>query len=358
MHDVLVRVGEFVEHMATFSLEPPIAPKTMMGTPVGILELRLQHCVASLKTLAPTLPPLLFPRRLSRLAAEYSEVRDSSTIVFSNRLRESLMKEQVQLLTLEDVPNNKYAESMKELTKQHVRQVEASFLFVDISCFLEMNTNEKIQFSAEKYRDVVAAIEECIYQFNGILHSVSADKVVGVWNVDQELKNYCEQAATCGLVLASRLQAMRRQNKALSEHLPVRIGVVAGTVTFGIFGDAQQKVLELFGPPLLKGIIVARANAFHATTVSCDETVRRNVEKIFLCKPIEIVDDGDVVYEVIHEASRKEADLESQLSVYNKAFELFQRKYYREALRAFRTYTKLYGYDSSVERIQSIITGM
>ncbi|CUG87823.1 guanylate cyclase-like protein, putative [Bodo saltans] len=358
MHDVLVRVGELVDHMASFALDPLPPPRSMMGTRVGMLELRLQHCVASLKALAPTLPPLLFPNRLSALAADYSEVKDPATMQFTKKPRESLLKEPLQQVRSEDIANNKHASRMRELTQLQVEDVRAAFLFVDLSFYHEMSTVEKMQFSNETFHEVASLIEECVYQFKGVLHAFALDRAIGVWNVATPSSNYCEQAATCALVLSNRLTTLRRHNRHLREHFQVRIGVVSGPVRRGIFGDKGAKYLQLFGDALEKGIKVARANSFHLTTVACDETVRRAVDKIFLPKPIELLDDGSRIYEVIHEGSRKEADLETQLLVYSKAFELYEKKYYREALRAFRGYTKLYGYDSSVERIQALITGM
>jgi class 3 adenylate cyclase len=359
MHDVLARVGEMVRSMATFTLDPLAPPKSMVGTRVGVLELRLQQCLASLKVLAPTLPPLLFPKRLAILAAEYSEVKDPSTMNFSRKIRDNLLKEPLQLLTpdAEDT-DDQFSQDMRRITELHTRQANAAFVFVDMKPFHNMSTPDKIQFSEENYTAVTTIVEECIYQFNGVMCSAALDKVVGVWNIAEESSSYCEDAATCGLVLASRLSQQRKQNKALLENFPVRIGVVAGDVTVGVFGNARNKVLQIFGAPFATGIVVARANGFHMTTVACDDQIRRAVERVFPCKPIELMENGDCIYEVIHEQSRKEVDLETKLSVYCKAFELYQRKYFREALRAFRAYTKLYGYDCSVERIQAIITGV
>lgn len=358
MHDVLVRVGELVDSMASFALDPLPPPRSMMGTRVGMLELRLQHCVASLKALAPTLPPLLFPKRLSALAADFSEVKDPTTMQFTRKPRESLLKEPLQQVTAEDINHNRHASMMRELTQLRVEDVHAAFLFVDLSFYHEMSTVEKMQFSNETFHEVASLIEECVYQFKGVMHAFALDRAIGVWNVAAASGNYCEQAATCALVLSNRLTTLRRHNRHLRDNFQVRIGVVSGPVRRGIFGDHGAKYLQLFGDALGKGIKVARANAFHLTTVACDETVRRAVDKIFLPKPIELLEDGSRIYEVIHEGSRKEADLETQLLVYTKAFELYEKKYYREALRAFRAYTKLYGYDSSVERIQALITGM
>ena len=359
MHDVLARVGETVRSMVTFTLDPLPPPKSMLGTRVGVLELRLQQCLASLKVLAPALPPLLFPKRLGIIAAENSEVKDPATMNFTRKIRDNLLKEPLQLLTADaEHDDDQSVLEMRRITDLHTRDTKAAFVFVDMQPFHAMSNPEQIQFSDENYHAITTIIEECIYQFNGVMCSAALDKVVGVWNVAEESEGYCEQAATCGLVLASRLSQQRKQTKAIRDNFPVRVGVVAGDVTVGVFGNSDHKVLQLFGVPLATGIVVARANGFHMTTVACDDQVRKAVDRIYPCKPIELMENGGCIYEVIHEQSRKEVDLETKLSVYCKAFELFQRKYYREALRAFRGYTKLYGYDCSVERIQAIITGV
>jgi class 3 adenylate cyclase len=359
MHDVLARVGEMVRSMATFTLDPLPPPKSMVGTRVGVLELRLQQCLASLKVLAPILPPLLFPKRLAILAAEYSEIKDPSTMNFGRKIRDNLHKEPLQLLSPEEEnTEDQFSQDMREITELHTRQATASFVFVDMKAFHDISSPDKIQFALENYTAIVSIVEECIYQFSGVMCSASMDKIVGVWNIAEESASYCEDAATCGLVLASRLSQQRKNNAALRDNFSVHVGVVAGDVTIGVFGNSRSKVLQMFGVPFSTGIVVARANGFHMTTVACDDHIRRAVERVFPCKPIELMTNGECIYELIHEQSRKEVDLETKLSVYCKAFDLFRRKYFREALRAFRAYTKLYGYDCSVERIQAIITGV
>ncbi len=209
----------------------------------------------------------------------------------------------------------------------------------------------------EAYPRVVATAEQCIIQLGGVVHSLWGDRLVGVWSSAEKRNGNCEMAATAALLMATKLTSLRRSIKGFKEMMSICISVTSGCCRFGVFGSDKNKVVQFFGEPLLRSIRFARVNRFHDTTTLCDDVVREAVERVYPCKPIEILENGDIVYEVINQPQRKETDLEAKLSVYKKAFELYRKKYYREALKAFRAFTKQYGYDSSVERIQTLISG-
>lgn len=127
--------------------------------------------------------------------------------------------------------------------------------------------------------------------------------------------------------------------------------------------DQSTKTVQLFGTAFERSVCAARINALHHTAVACDEAVRAAVESAFPCKPIEILGEeeqrafgGGKVYELIH-GHVKGVALDVKLAAYRTAFELYEMKRYREALKQFRLYTKQYGYDRSVERMQLLISG-
>lgn len=355
MHDVLVRVSEVVNEVANFSLAPQPPPKTITDQRTAIVEMELQYLIGSLKALAPSLPPLLFPQRLHQLAIHYSEVKDPATMMLTSPLRETLKAE--PLKPQDAAAGSPYLLRMAERTDLQEHIHEAALLYVSVTAFHDLGTDEKKLFAMEYFQKIVSTIEECVYQYGGVMHSVSFDKVVGVWNVAGKTPNFCEDAATCGLMLANRLAMIRSQKRLVRENFPIHIGVVGGTIDVGVFGSESAKTICMFGPPLLRGMFVAQANGFHMTSVACDDYVRDAIHKIYFCKPIELIPEGGCVHEILQESNRDEPELEVQLAAYSKAFDLFERKYFKGALRAFRAYTKQYGYDSSVERIQALITG-
>lgn len=449
MHEISVRVGEFVEAFASFSLVVPPPPRTAQGTAVGIVETQLQLCLASLRSLAPSMPPLLFPARLARLAAIASEVKDSrstsESIAAAVAPRETLKRDKITLIDYRDTTpeGNVYYQPMKDATALSARLTNAVILTVDTfffsdCCAVQKRLNhtsnhvkqaqqlQREQWAHYAYRRFVSCVEECIYQYGGVMHFAGLDRIIGVWLVEgsdgglgampalendeaggnssgikgsaprissptARAANYtrttapdrnsnllpflaaspnqpskCDAPTMCALALAGRLSQLKRAAAGgindpyrLWSSVPAHIGVTAGPVVLGTFGTDQFKTIQLFGDPMRDGLAVARANQHTLASVTCDEVVRRAIDGQRHCKPVETLAGIGRVYEVIppHIAAR-EVDLEAKLAAYRAAFALYEGKFFREALRAFRAYTKLYGYDRSVERLQAVITGL
>lgn len=356
MHDLLIRVSEYAHAIGSFGLQPPPPPKCVVEEKrVGIVEQQLQFLVGSLKAIAPFLPPLLFPYNFKLMADEFSEIKDPGTMVLTETPRNSL--DDVKLVLEDQRTLTSHFIPMATKTDIQEQVCDVALLYVSLSAFHELDSQEKRTMSAEYFQEVVAVIEECVYQHQGILTTVAFERAVAVWNIARKVSNFCEQAAACALALSSRLTKLRLEKRVIRENFLVHLGVVGGTVNVGIFGNEDRKILSFFGPPVLRGMFVAQANGYHMATVCCDDYVRYAIQKLYYCKPIELIPDEGCVHQILHKISRDDSELELQLATYCKAFEFFERQYYKSALKAFRAYTKHYGYDSSVERIQALIVG-
>lgn len=348
MHDLLLRVSEYAQEIGTFSLSPLPPPLCLVEERrVGIVEQQLQFLVGSLRSIAFYLPPLLLPYNFILKAEEYSEVKDPATMVLTDAPRKSL--ENLKLSLEEKVTFPHFFVPMAHKTDIQEQICDVALLYVSLSSFHELDTHEKRTLSAENYKEIVSIIEECVYQYRGVVTTVAFERAVAVWNVAHQSSNFCEQAAACALKLSERL----RNKKKFVVHL----GVVGGTVSVGIFGNEERKILSIFGPPVLRGMFVAQTNGYHMTRVSCDDYVRAAIQKKYYCKPIELIPEEGCVHQILHRISKDDSELELQLATYGQAFEFFERQCYKSALKAFRAYTKQYGYDSSVERIQALIVG-
>lgn len=368
MHDVLVRVSEYVEEIATLSLAPKLPPLTMSDRRVSIVEMELMYLLGKLKTIASSLPPLLFPNHLRALAFEYSDVKDPATMVLAPAPRDSLQNKKMHIQSSEDP--HPYLQALAEKTDLQEHICEAALLFVSLTAFHDLGSAEKRKFASDYYQKTVSLVEECVFQHGGVMQSVSFDKAVAIWNAEDADENglmedayghkagFCELAATCGLALAGRLNILRMQKPLVRDNFPLHIGIVGGTVNVGVFGSEAAKAVGVFGPPVLRGMLVAQANGFHMTSVACDDYICHAIQRMCFCKPIELLPCGGCAYQVLSESTHDESDLEMQLLTYTKAFELFENRRYKGALKAFRAYTKQYGYDSSVERIQFLITNL
>lgn len=355
MHDVLVRVAEYVREIAVFSLSPPPPLQSMSEQKVSILELQLKYLVGFLQAVAPSLPALLLPEQFQILAAEYSDIKDPATMVLTQPLRDNLRRSKLTLL--ESGSFNPFLVSMHRRTDLQEELNDVAFVYVSLIAFHSIGTHDKKQFAHEHFKDVLSLIEECVYQYNGVIYSVAFDKVVAVWNAATQYPDFCAQAVSCGLELSDRLYLLREKELVIRNNFSVNIGVVGGTVNVGIFGNDEKKTYSLFGPPVLRGMFVTQTNIFHGTSVTCDEYICKAVQKTHVCKPIELNAEVGCVFQIISEVDNNHPELSVKLDAYNQAFDLYANRCHKSALKAFRAYTKMYGYDSSVERIHTLILG-
>lgn len=336
----------------------------MSDSRVGIVEMEMQYLFGSLRAMAPTLPPLLFPKNLRATAAEFSDVKDPSTMVLAPPPRDDFAGEAVRIQNSSDP--RPYLQTLAEKTDLQERICDAALLFVSLTAFHDLGSLDKRTFAANYYKKIASIVEECVFQHGGVMYSVSFDKTATIWHVETpgdglvdaygHKAGCCELATACGLTLANWLNVLRSQKPLVRDNFPTHIGIMGGTVNIGIFGSEAHKTIGIFGPPMLRGMLIAQANGFHKTSLACDDYVREAIKRMYFCKPIELLPGGGCAHEILSETKHDESDLDTQLLTYSKAFELFECKHYRAALKAIRAYTKQYGYDSSVERIQMLIT--
>jgi hypothetical protein len=361
MKQVIVRVQELAKNIRLFTLDACEAPLCMRGTEVASVENILQRCIASLKFIAPLLPPLMFPARSVAAALHFSQFHRSMADVTKN---EALNPEQAQALfetAVEGEVDTLCDEAVARLasTKQSVKF--AAFLYLDMADLHAFEgSTDAMKVSEEFYPMVIGVFEQQVVLHGGVMLAAVADHVAASWDLPEPLPgqtNPCESAARTAQALAAVLSQFKAKHPVLEGKFTVRLAVTAGNVTFGAFGG-QLMTIQVFGTCVEMASEVCRANKPHDTTVTMDDTVRLAVEHLMPCKPIEILSDGSRAHELLLIAAQQKTDLVTQLAEYKKAFYLYENKFYAKSLKAFRKYTKQYGYDSSVERIQFLTTGI
>jgi hypothetical protein len=378
-----------------------------------IVHNRLQRMVAGLKQLAPSVSPLMFPERAAASAEYYSLVRrsgpaGSATVgaaqhgVQAGITTTTAPKAAEQrLLTRAAVDGEPLDESTEERVAPRTEPRFATFLAVDMAGLLEYHTSFDSMEVAKEYVPLLASlVEECIVLHGGVFHSLHSHALLGSWNASQDapVPDACEAAARAAFVLVARLGMMRREHAALNNRFEVSIAITAGDITYCVFPQALvSSVAQFVGPPVARLPSVLRTNYHHQTAIAVDDvTAEKLAARNLPCKPIELLataminvvkgsegtgnnqagqsakrSRGDsladstraattpetegLAFELISLAKQRDPDLPAKLAEYKLSFAVYQRGYHAEALKGFRRYTKLYGYDGSVERIQSLI---
>lgn len=326
---------------------------------------RIQRCVASLRYIATTLNPLLFPERSAAAANYYSSVRKQGTQASSTMTQTlagvSQGKEPVALLDADTVELEPTDDGIADRVEPRCEKRFGVFITLDVGGLVDYTTStEQMDVAAAFVPRIVNLVEEVVVLHGGVPLSLLGHHVIGSWNVAEDFDttncSAVEAAAHAAFTLAAKLNILRRRDERLSGCLMTHIGLTAGDVRYGVFADQGLTMAHVVGPALARLADVASANAPHLTTIAVDDTVARALQGLMPCKPIEILAGGERVHELLPQHRHHEADLHARLAEYRAAFDMFERGYHAEALKGFRKYTKAYGYDGSVERIQGLIT--
>eukprot|EP00760_Papus_ankaliazontas_P020565 PhM_4_TR18458/c0_g1_i1/m.34338 len=358
------RYHEYAQCFSLFDLDPSPVEPTDAKVHISLVnsEVMLQRCIASVRALAPYIPHVLFPERLTKAVKSLLEVRkqeqglgDSSKPLAPKV--QPKVPSPINLISLHEATNSPELQSVITKTSVGLRIRKVVMLTLDVSPLhrIDFSDPKAIDSVTDGYCKVLNLMERCIILKGGSIHSINADRVVAIWYPDGGIEEAALNAAEAGLQMVQRITHARRTHKILN-NLPVYVGITSGDCSVGVIGSSEFKTWQVFGPPKSCGIHVARVSGTHGTNVCCDENTRLVIESTLPCKPIEILD-GGIVYHVHPRSARREADFFAKLATYNKAFDLFEKQFYRDALKAFRQYTRQYGYDRSVEHIQSLITG-
>eukprot|EP01062_Namystynia_karyoxenos_P058931 TRINITY_DN50372_c0_g1_i1.p1 TRINITY_DN50372_c0_g1~~TRINITY_DN50372_c0_g1_i1.p1 ORF type:complete len:810 (+),score=316.20 TRINITY_DN50372_c0_g1_i1:91-2520(+) len=262
----------------------------------------------------------------------------------------------------------------------------------------------------------ISTVEQVVIQYHGLLHRLCGDRLLCVWNAGKSCDKHQVMASRAGLQATARLRQLsfedmyiaaaitsgevvvgnigfepqrprRGADRALSERsgwqspahpyaesqrLMSDSGAGEGSPTGGGAPPEENpcsllqsgfKTFEVFGPCVAYGMRVAHFQKLHSTStcVLCDASVAAAISHQFQIKPLELLrtkqgaNGIERIYEVAGARQSRQSEAQLKLDQYTNAFELFEGRKLREAAKAFRGYTKVYGYDSSVERIQGLI---
>ena len=404
---VLQRTREFATSVRRWTVRLSDTPPCMQGVLLGTIEAKLQRTLAALRYVAPTLNPLLLPRRCATIAAQLHDDSERSKNVGAGA--ESMKRS--------DTPggaakpggdkdgadggdegaiansNNEGLPAALDAQLAHAtalgqRMERAVFLNLDVSAMHEFG-NQQAKLLATQQNDVtiLKIFEEQVLLHGGTPFSVTGDHFIASFGLNMPAAlaaspgELCETGCRCAFALAAALSLYAGDREAHAQMLGPRLGLAFGEVAFGTFGKLASdhesvnagdeghespaelrsppcglRVVNVFGPPLVTVAEVAQANVKHGTVVAVDDAVRAEVERRGLpCKPIELLRGGGRANELVGLHQQHDNDLHAKLAAYKRAFSLYEKRYTTEALKEFRRYTKRFGYDRSVECITKVL---
>ncbi|KAJ9458973.1 hypothetical protein DIPPA_30833 [Diplonema papillatum] len=380
MVETVNRVAEYASHFSMFDLTVPMLPH---GKTLTTLELALMRCMAGLKVVAPALPPELFPERyviknekqcamevmMCQLPKHHTEIRGTLT----------------KLLDKTDVTSSKAIVLMMERAKFGMRETEASLLTVSFTWLHDPVDDDASCNQPSMHKNIggyICLVEAATTRHNGLVHCLCGDRMISAWNVSLPIGNHPLLACKAALSILPGTANFQQPTTNLHVASAVTFGtVVVGNIGFldddvlamsktnktdsalgtGTLGSGGFKTFAIYGPAVeLGGRISFYQKLYNSSTaVFCDDEIANRVCKELAVKPVEPVRLSDLddtivsVFSIMGERNSEEAESQALFKV---AYDLFIQRKFLEAEKAFCHFTKVFGYDNVVERLQKLVS--
>eukprot|EP00754_Rhynchopus_humris_P009348 Rhum_TRINITY_DN13992_c0_g1::Rhum_TRINITY_DN13992_c0_g1_i4::g.66627::m.66627 len=392
MRDTMHRIGEYTQHFAHFNLSVPQLPS---GTAQNALEFSLLRCLSSLKLVCPAIPPEVFPERF--VVRRQPNYNDTKRLMCD---MEVIMNQIPSFPVRTDV-GEPQALMMKRCALG-VAGREATVMTV--SLLWAHSLSEEGNKASRYLIPYVALVEQLTLQHGGLVHKLVADRMMCTWNLNPggwqggtytvracaaamaiapgtaELfaheRIHVSVALTHGLLLAGNVGFEATDDNSLrrSTQPSCTLSSTEQKALMSAGSDVQQweeprvaqggfKTYTVIGPPVELGARITYQQKFYntATAVFCCGATAKRVGQVYVVKAVEPIhlSDSDAtrvrVYALTGLAAGRSPEQVEALQRFHDAYKMFWERKFLEAEKAFRAYTKEYGYDNVVERLQTLI---
>ena len=227
-----------------------------------------------------------------------------------------------------------------------------TILFSDIENFSTISENLPAEYLILHLSEYFDEMTKEIMRHNGVIDKYIGDSVMAMWGAPNDDEDQVINACYAALSCQEMLEQLKIKWAPLGKPaLPTRIGLHHGSVIVGNVGSQDRMSFTAIGDNVNIASRLEGANKFYGTKILASETVEEIARGKILFRIIDKIAVkgkalGVVVYEPL--CSMKDADDESyyrniDLCAKSKeAFELYQKKDFREALAYYQKILKLF----------------
>lgn len=245
------------------------------------------------------------------------------------------------------------AEGMKDLAAlKRGDEKNITAFFSDVAGFSSISEKLNSVQLAGLLNEYLSAMTIILKSQEGVLDKYIGDAIVGIFNAPVEVQHHSLKAARASLEMLKKLKELReywtKNNLYVAEvhDLHIRIGLNSGLAKVGFMGTDDLASYTMMGDTVNLAARLEAAGKDYGVSILITESVKKEIEQEMFCRFLDRVRvkgkyEPIQIYELVcynsevTEAQKKSADL------YNRAFDLYLKQDWINAMSAFSEVTYL-----------------
>lgn len=226
-----------------------------------------------------------------------------------------------------------------------------AIFFSDIASFTTVSEALTPTALMEHISEYFEHLTQIILQEGGTIDKYIGDAIMAFWGApdDDSLKcqHACRAALLCQDALSTLNQSWRDQGKPVFE---TRMGIHVGEVVVGNMGSSERMNYTVIGDSVNLASRLEGVNKLYKTKILISENMYEEVQKDFLCCPLDIVavkgkKKGVKIFELIAQRNVEDkfnatSEQEEFVEAFARAFEFYLKMNWPKALENFKAIKK------------------
>ncbi|KKT33456.1 MAG: Adenylate cyclase [Candidatus Woesebacteria bacterium GW2011_GWB1_44_11b] len=239
-----------------------------------------------------------------------------------------------------------------------------SVLFSDIAGFTTISEKLAPETLARLLNNYLTEMTKIVFTYNGVLDKYIGDAVMAFWGAPIPTKNHALEACQTALEMKTKLQSIKASwAKEGAGDFDVRIGVNTGEMVVGNMGSEMRFDYTLIGDNVNLGSRLEGINKEYGTNIVISQSTYEEVKSKVIARKLDKVavkgkKQGVVIYELRNLGAVQE-DEQEFLANFEKARKLYEKGRFKEALKEFTKFAKVYPKDNPakvyLERCHALI---
>ena len=226
-----------------------------------------------------------------------------------------------------------------------------SVLFSDIAGFTTISEKLAPETLARLLNNYLTEMTKIVFEENGVLDKYIGDAVMAFWGAPLANKNHALAACQTALKMKSALQSIKASwAKEGAGNFDVRIGINTGEMVVGNMGSDMRFDYTLIGDNVNLGSRLEGINKEYGTNIMISDSTYQKVKSLVVARKIDKVavkgkKQGIVIYE-LRSLGVAQKDEQEFLADFEKARRLYEKGKFKEALKEFTKFAKVYPQDN------------
>lgn len=249
---------------------------------------------------------------------------------------------------IDPVVVNEAMKDLQALKRGSEKQITA--FFSDVASFSTISEKLSSAELANLLNEYLSAMTIILKQHDGVLDKYIGDAIVGIFNAPIDVADHSLAAARASVEMIQKLNVLRiewEKNGSYIEeahHMKIRIGLNTGSAKVGFMGTDALASYTMMGDTVNLAARLEAAGKDYGVDILVSESVREKIKEEMFVQFLDLVrvkgkNEPVKIYSLIDrkkDVSQKYFDAASD---YEKAFQLYLNRNWKEAIQKFTDYT-------------------